>query len=285
MIVNVTAATGQLGRRVVSGLLEKSIDVVATVRNPDKARAILDANVTIRQGDYDAPESMVEAFTGSDVLVVIPSLAAVEPRIQQHFNTLQAAKQAGVRRIVFASFMAATPDSKFAIAPFLLYAESKLRQSGIDWTILRDGMYLDPVADWLPELIRMGRLPYPVKRGRVAYICRDDLARSLAAACLDDRHSQRLYKLSGATAVSMPELAEILGQVAGTEIRFDMVSDAEFVNICKAGNEPEEMITTLLSMYRAVEHGEFEEVTNDVAELTGTQPESIEGFLRRSFAS
>lgn len=283
MIVNVTAATGQLGRRAVQALLDKSIDVVATVRNPDKARGILGSGVTIRRGDYEAPETLVKAFADSDVLLLIPSAVPVEQRIRQHFNALQAAKQAGVKRVVFASFMAATPASRFDIAPFLLYAESKLRLSGLDWTIARDGMYLDPIADWLPELIRMGRLPYPVRDGRVAYICRDDLARSLAAACVDDRHSHRLYKLSGSSSVSMAELAKIISDTVGKTITFDSVSAEEFVTICKAVNEPEEMITALLSMYRAVENGEFEEVTDDVNTLTGSLPESIESFLRRSF--
>ncbi|MEQ9409170.1 MAG: SDR family oxidoreductase [Fuerstiella sp.] len=283
MIVNVTAATGQLGRKAVQSLLGKSVDVVATVRNPEKARSVLGSGATIRHGDYNAPDTLVKAFADSEVLLLIPSIDPVERRIGQHFNTLQAAKEAGVKRVVFAGFMAATPESRFDIAPFLLYAESKLRLSGLDWTILRDGMYLDPIADWLPELIRIGRLPYPVKNGRVAYICRDDLARSLAAACMDDRHSQRLYKLSGGNAVSMPELAQIISTVVGKTITFDSVSDEEFVKICKADDEPEEIITTLLSMYQAVENGEFEEVTDDVESLTGTPPEPIEIFLRRSF--
>lgn len=283
MIVNVTAATGQLGRRAVQELLDRSIDVVATVRSPDRARSLLSAEVTVRHGDYDRPETLVSAFADTDVLLLIPSAVPVEQRIGQHFHALQAAKEAGVRRVVFASFMAATPESRFNIAPFLLYAESKLRLSGLDWTIARDGMYLDPIADWLPELMRMGRLPYPVREGRVAYLCREDLARALAAACIDERHSQQVYRLTGSRAVSMPELAEVISRVTGKAIRFDSVSEDEFVEICRAGDEPEEMISALLSMYRAVDNGEFEEVTDDVTTLTGRPAESVEAYLERSF--
>ncbi|REJ65675.1 MAG: SDR family NAD(P)-dependent oxidoreductase [Planctomycetota bacterium] len=279
MVINVTAATGQLGRKVVRELLDSSDEIVATVRSPDQATDLANRDVEIRRGDYDEPESLHNAFRSTDVLLLIPSIAPVERRVQQHFNALQAAKEAGVTRVVFAGFMAAEPNSKFHIAPYLLYAESKLRLSGLDWTILRDGMYLDPVADWIPDLVQMGRLPYPVDHGRVAYICRDDLARALAAACVGNSHSRELYKLTGPEAISMPELAEAISEATKKPIKFETVTEQEFVEICQAGNESEEMIQTLLSMYRAVENGEFEEVTTDVAMLTGKEPMPIHQFL------
>ena len=69
---------------------------------------------------------------------------------------MEAAKEVGVQRVLFSSLSTAKLTSRFLIAPFLLYAESKLRLSGLEWTILRNGMYLDPVAEWLPELVELG---------------------------------------------------------------------------------------------------------------------------------
>jgi len=146
-------------------------------------------------------------------------------------------------------------------------------------------MYLDPIADWMPQLIRMEKLPYPVKQGQVAYISRDDLARALAAACLSDEHNRKLYHLTWAHALSMTELADIITRVAGRTVAFDSVSEETFADICREDDVPERMIEILISMYRAVDNGEFSLVTTDVERLTGNPAEDAESYLRRVLGS
>jgi len=284
MRVNVFSAAGQLGRKVVRELMHQGETPIASVRRPEKVVDMAARGIEVRQADYDKPDTLTTAFQNTEVLLLIPTSAPVEPRIRQHFDALQAAKAAGVGRVVLASFMAATPESRFLIAPFMLYAESKLRLSGFDWTIVRNGMYSDPLANWAPQLARSGRLPYPVQTGRVAYVCRDDLARACAAVCIEPGHSEQLYKLTGPKAYSMEELADALSQATRSKIRFNPVSEQEFIRVCREDGEPEEMIAALTSMYRAVENGEFEEVTDDIERLTGTPPEAIDRFLARKVA-
>jgi len=289
-MINVIGATGQLGRRVMRNLLDQGAaagDLVASVRTPEKAGDLAEQGVQVRRADYDDPGSLRTAFQGTEVLVLIPSTARVEPRIVQHYNALQAAREAGVRRTVFASLVTAGfLDSKFHVTPFLLYAESKLRQSGMEWTILRNNMYLDPVAAWVPELVEMGRLPYPVKKGRVAYVSRDDLARATAAVCLNSGHVGKLYELTGPESLSMPQLAEIISRVTGRTVRFDSVTEAEYAAVSRAGEEtvPEFLIEVLVSMYRAVDNGEFARATDAIERITGVAAETAEGYLGRTIA-
>lgn len=162
----------------------------------------------------------------------------------------------------------------------MLYAESKLRTSGLTWTILRDNMYLDPVADWAPDLVKMGRLPYPVKQGRVAYVSRDDLAQAIAASLLTDGHDDTLYELTGPEAVSMPELAEALSSATGHPIAFEQVTDEEYAELCRADGVPEMIIQALTTMYHAVDQGEFERVTDHIERLTGRPPRTVPAYLK-----
>jgi NAD(P)H dehydrogenase (quinone) len=287
MSITVLGATGQLGRRVVQSLLDQGVsatDLIAGVRTPDKAADMAELGVTVVHADYEDPLSLSAALSNTEVLVLIPSIAPVEPRIQQHFNALEAAKECGVKRVLFASLStAAYPDSKFQITPFFLYAESKLRLSGMDWTILRNCMYLDPIADWIPELVQMGRLPYPVQDGRVAYVTRDDLARTIAAACVNSGHSEKVYELTGPDALSMPKLAEIISRVTGKSVRFHGVTEQEYADICREGDEnvPEYLIEILISLYRAVDNREFAVITDHVERITGFPAESAELYLSR----
>ncbi len=288
MGINVMAATGHLGRKIVQSLLDRGVgstDLIASCRTPEKARDLQARGVTVRRADYEEPSLLAAAFRGTEVLVIIPSIAPVEQRIVQHFNALEAAKESGVKRVVFVSLAtAAFPSSRFSITPFFLYAESKLRLSGMDWTILRNNLYLDPIADWVPELVTMGRLPYPVKEGRVAFVSRDDLARATAAVCINTGHSEKMYSLTGSAGLSMPQVAEIISRVTGRSVSFDSVTEQEYADVCRRGNEqvPEYLIEILITLYRAVDNKEFENVTDHIEQLTTAPPENAESFLSRT---
>lgn len=285
MKINVLGGTGQLGSRIIDALLRAGAgpeQLIVSCRSASKARRFADLGIEVRFADYGVPESLAPAFDGADALMLIPSMAPVEDRVVEHDQILAAAKSASVGRIVLSSFSAARTDSRFLIAPYLVYAESKVRLSGIDWTILRNGVYLDPLADWAPALAEEGRLPYPVRRGRVAYISRDDLAAASAAALLQDGHGGRVYELTGPEAVSMPQLAAALAAASRAPIAFDPVSETEFGAICRRDDIPEDAIAILASMYRAVDSGEFARVSDHVELLTGAPAESVESYLRRA---
>ena len=285
MKINILGGTGQLGSRIVEALLQAGASpqhLAVSCRNASKARRFADRGIEVRHADLDRPETLAPAFAGTDVLMLIPSMADVEPRILQHERVLASAASASVGRIVLSSFSAARTDSLFLIAPYLVYAESKLRVSGMDWTILRNGMYMDPLAAWAPALARQGRLPYPVRHGRVAYISRDDLARASAGALMQDGHSGRVYELTGAEAVSMPQLAAALAAATGASIVFDRVSEAEFMAICQEDGIPDRDGAILASMYRAVDNGEFDQVSEHVELLSGAPPEPVDAYLRRA---
>ncbi len=289
MTIQILGAGGQLGRKVVQGLLDRGADpteVVACVRTPQKAADLASMGVQVRRGDYDDPDSLVQAFAGADVVHLIPTFMPPEARAVQHGNAIDAALRARVGRVSFSSFGSGRTDSRFHIAPFMLYAESRTRLSGLDWTILRNGMYLDPIADWAPELVEMGKLPYPVRSGRVAYVSRDDLGRATAAALMDEGHGGKTYDLTGPEALSMDELAAVISAATGKDVPFETISDEQYADVCRTGTEEvsDGMIRTLTSLYHAVDNDEFAAVTDHVRQLTGSAPETALSFLTREIA-
>ena len=280
----VVPATGQVGRRVVDGLIERGADpgrIVAAARVPERLADLESLGVSVARADYTDPASLEAAFDGVGALVLIPSTSPIEPRVQEHGNALRAARNAGVGRILFLSIAHAGGESVSRVAPFALYAEATLRLSGMDWLILRMNLFTDPLGDWVPDLVQMGRLPYPIQRGRIAYVTRDDVARALAAAALDPRRRDTILELTGPEAVTMEELARTLSEVTGEAIRFDCVSDEEFVEICAEQGTPEFLTQVLLSLYKAVDQGEFERATNDIENLTVRPAESVRDYLTR----
>jgi NAD(P)H dehydrogenase (quinone) len=277
------AATSRLGLRVIDELLKSGVpsgQIIASVRDLEKAQYLADKGVSLRLADYEKKETLQDAFKDTDVLLLIPTLAHVEDRIRQHCNAIEAAKEAQVHRVVFAGFITASVDSEFQVAPFMLYAESKLRVSGLDWTIVRNGRYLEEVSMSIPEMLETGIWEVPIKKGLIAYISRDDLARAIAAVCRDNKHSQKTYILTGIKAYGMEELTEMIRIITGKPIEYKPISIEEWLQRSREGGMEEEWAGLIASLYQAVENREFELVTNDVEELTGQPPESAESFIR-----
>ncbi len=283
-MIFVMAATGEVGGATVHALLRQGVDpsrVIAGGRNPDKMRELAGAGVQIRQADYNAREGLDAAFRGVETLVLIPTKSPAAPRCVEYANALEAAKGAGVRRVVFLSIQAATPQSLFRVAPFILFAESATRLSGMEWTIARMSLYTDPLAEWAPELARTGRLPYPVVDARIAYVTRADIAGALGAIARGNHLNGEIVELTGPAALSMPEVARAISDATGAPIRFTSIAEEEYREICRKDKLPEEMIEILLTMYRAAEAQEFAKVSRDIESLTGGPPESVsEGIAR-----
>jgi NAD(P)H dehydrogenase (quinone) len=283
----VFSASGQVGRRTIDDLLERGAEpsrIVAGSRSLEKLAGLEERGVTLVRGDYNDRDSLQGAFQDVDTLVLIPSTSPIEPRVQEHGNALRAARNAGVRRVIFLSIAHAGGESVSRVAPFALYAEATLRLSGMDWLVLRMNLYTDPLADWAPDLAKMGRLPYPIRSGRIAYVTRDDVAYALASAALDPDLSGTVLELTGPRAISMEELAETLSEVTGSSIRFDSVPDEEFVRICEKDGTPEFITQVLLSLYKAVDKGEFENATDHFELITGRPAESVHDYLERRLA-
>jgi NAD(P)H dehydrogenase (quinone) len=103
MTIAITGATGQLGRLVVNTLKAKvpTADIVALARSPAKAA---DLGVAAREADYAKPETLDRALAGVDTLLLISS-SEIGQRATQHRNVIDAAKKAGVKRIVYTSLL------------------------------------------------------------------------------------------------------------------------------------------------------------------------------------
>ena len=142
MIV-VTGATGLLGGAVVERLLARQPDeeIGVNVRDPAKAGALADRGVRVRRGDYDDAASLAHAFEGAEQLLLVSAAATGETALRQHRTAIDAARRAGVRRVVYTSHMGANPASAFAPMVDHAATEALLDDSGLAFTALRNGFY------------------------------------------------------------------------------------------------------------------------------------------------
>ncbi len=134
-MIIVTGASGQLGHAIVLELLKlmPASEIGVSVRDPQKASDLEALGVRVRQGDFADPASLQHAFEGADQVLVVSSNARAyggDP-LAQHTSAIEAARRAGVTRIVYTSQIAASPISAFAPAIDHAATEELLRQSGL----------------------------------------------------------------------------------------------------------------------------------------------------------
>ncbi len=147
----VTGSTGGLGGRVARRLAASDVAQRLLVRDPSRA-PVLDGAVPVTIKDYDDRDSVLEALRGVTTLFMV-SAAENEDRLGQHYTFVDAAAEAGVRHVIYTSFSGAAEDATFTLGRHHYFTEERIKASGMDWTFLRDNLYLDV----FPLLRRRGR--------------------------------------------------------------------------------------------------------------------------------
>lgn len=225
----VTCATGQLGRLVIDELLAVTAptQVVAVARSPRRAADIASRGVEVRRGDYEDFDSLTAAFAGIDHLLLISSNEYGE-RLQQHLNAIAAAKQAGVKSIVYTSVLRAN-ESPLWIAKEHRGTEDMLRDSALPHVVLRNGWYTENYLISIPAALRHGTLFGAASDGRIASAARADYAAAAARVLASaDAHAGRVYELAGDYAYTLAGFAEEIGRQAGTAIEYRNTPEGEF---------------------------------------------------------
>lgn len=236
MRIGITGATGQLGRIVVEKLKEKiaAESIVALVRSPQKAAGL---GVEAREFDYVNTVNLSGALEGIDTLLLI-SGNEIGQRAIQHSHVIRAAKEAGIKWIVYTSLLHAD-SSSLSLAGEHLATELTLKDSGIPFTILRNGWYTENYTGSLAGALAGGALIGSAGNGRISSATRSDFAAAAIAVLTGDNHQGKTYELAGDEAYTLSELAAEVSVQAGKVLPYKNLPESEYAAILKSFGLPE----------------------------------------------
>ncbi|EGB2450087.1 NAD(P)H:quinone oxidoreductase [Escherichia coli] len=238
-MIAITGATGQLGHYVIESLMETvpASQIVAIVRNPAKALALAAQGITVRQADYGDEAALTSALQGVEKLLLISS-SEVGQRAPQHRNVINAAKAAGVKFIAYTSLLHAD-TSPLGLADEHIETEKMLADSGIVYTLLRNGWYSENYLASAPAALENGVFIGAAGDGKIASATRADYAAAAARVISEAGHEGKVYELAGDSAWTLTLLAAELTKQSGKQVTYQNLSEADFAAALKSVGLPD----------------------------------------------
>jgi uncharacterized protein YbjT (DUF2867 family) len=273
-LIAVTGSTGQLGSQVARKLADAGVRQRLVVRDPARAPEL--PNTEIAQAAYGEHPALLNAFDGVDTLLLLSATESAD-RVSLHTATIDAAVAAGVRHIVYTSFVGAAPNATFTFARDHWHTEQHLRESGVGFTFLRDNLYLDFVPGFVGE---DDAIRGPAGDGRVAAVLRSDVAAVAAQVLLDPAaHAGATYDLTGPTAFTLTEAAAVLSEKYGRKIRYEPETLDEAYRSRERFNAPAWEVAGWVTSYAAIASGELSAVSPAVEQITGRKPTGLAEYV------
>ena len=270
--IAVTGSTGFVGGAVAAQLSSAGVPLRLLTRSaaPDLPDTVA---YTV---DYADAEAAQRALTGVHTLFMV-SARESSTRLDEHRTFIDAAAAAGVSHVVYTSFQGAAPDAIFTLGRDHYATEQHIERSGMGFTFLRDSFY----ADFLPQMAGPdGVIRGPAGDGRVAAVCREDVARVASAVIrVPSEHRDVTYTLTGPEAISLDEAAAMISAASKPTVSFHNETIDEAYESRASYHAPVWQVDAWVSTYLAIAAGEVSEVTDDVERVTGRRAMSLNEFL------
>ena len=279
----ITGATGNLGEKVTRWLrtMTPENNIRVGIHNLKKANKFDDLDVEKIKLDYFDLDTLEKAVSGVDLVIYIPSITYdLQRRITEFENVLQAVKKAKAK-LIFVSFFADQENNPFVMSPFYAYVPRRLASSKVEYSIVKNSLYADPLVPYLEELIKRKNIIYPVGAQPLSFITRKDSAHAIACIAMQSimRDQGQSYLLCMDKNYNMVVLSFILSRITDHKIGYAPVTITEFAKIYAQEGDGKE----LASMYAGGAKGLLSETSDDFHRLTGREPEEMEHFLRNGY--
>lgn len=279
MIV-VTGATGQLGRLVIQSLLTKlpAAQIVAAVRQPERAADLAELGVQVRQADYTKPATLDAAFQGAEKVLLISS-SEVGQRTTQHKNVIDAAKRAGVSLLAYTSLLHAN-RSPLGLAAEHQATEALLKESGVPHVLLRNGWYTENYLTSIPPALQHGAYIGSAGEGRIASAARADYAEAAAAVLTLAGQAGKVYELAGDESYTLAEFAAELSKQAGQSIPYVNLPEADFKAALVGAGLPDALAGLLADSDTGAANGGLFDDQRQLSRLIGRPTTALAALIK-----
>ncbi|OJV15601.1 MAG: NAD(P)-dependent oxidoreductase [Dyadobacter sp. 50-39] len=274
-----TGATGSVGSHLIQELISLNEPVKALVRDKSIPTALSGIElVELVEGDLDEPASFEPALKGIQKAFLLTNSS--EKAQRQQLNFVGAAARAGVGHIVKLSQFAASEGSPVRFLRYHAAVENAIRASGISYTFLRPNLFMQGLLAFKDYIKENGQFFACIGHGRISAVDVRDIA-AVAARCMTGpAHQNKIYDITGPSALTHYQMAEIFSKVLEKPVAFIDVTPEQMRAGLEAAGFERWQLEGLLEDYAHYARGEAAPVTSTVQELTGRSAISFEQFVK-----
>jgi uncharacterized protein YbjT (DUF2867 family) len=282
-MILVTGGTGMNGTALLQRLSARGVPALALVRNPQKAGAIAALpGIEVAAGDLSRPETLSVPLNGITSAFLTSTSDATMQEVQTNF--IEAARKAGVKHVVKLSGIIADVRSPFRFARMHGEIEKRLEESGMAFTHLRAGEFMQSYFRQVPTIVQDGALYLPMENARIASIDVGDIAEAAAAILTGSGHHGKVYRLTGSESLTMSDVAERLSRVTGRPVKYVNVPPEAFKKTLLATGAPAYRADALGELFTERRKGMEATVHPTLRSVFKIEPTTLEQFFTRHAA-
>ncbi|HWL61956.1 MAG TPA: NAD(P)H-binding protein [Steroidobacteraceae bacterium] len=291
-----TGVGGYIGAAVVENLLKDGVpaeEIGVTSRNEAVLARWRERGLQVHRADFNDKAALVEAFRGAGHLFMVSTMEVGSNRQQQHRNAVEAAKEAGVRHIVYTSFLTAgKPEVDSFEVTDHKFTEKLIRESGIHWNFMRNNQYADAMAENQAAIaISSGKSIGNTGGGRVGFVSRDDVAAVAAKLLQGKGELDKAYEVTGPETLDLREVAGLIKELSGATFDVIDLTDEQMYAMWDSLGVPREATGDfsrspvpwcsdgMVSFGRMIREGHLDRVTDVVEQFTGRKPKSMRALM------
>jgi uncharacterized protein YbjT (DUF2867 family) len=266
---------GTIGKFVVDGLTKKGKKVRVSTYKKQVKPSWGAAGIEQVEVDYTKPETLARAFEG------IESYFSVSPLIQELSETgiaaVNAARKAGVRRIVRSSVLGAATNS-VTFGRWHFDVEKAIEASGLSFTILQPTSFMQNYFGFADSIKKQGKFHAPLANSRMSLVDARDIADAAVVVLTEPGHESKKYKITGGEAISSQESAMALSEVLAIPVEYVAVSNDQAKSAMAGMGMPVWMVDGFLELYQLAADGWLSAVIPDLEKLLGRKPRTFRQF-------
>ncbi len=273
-MILVTGSSGTIGRE----LLKELIAAGETVRAGYRSRPPATPGVQAVRIDLATGEGLDAAVRGTDAVFLL--VGDMEDQTAGEIRVVEAAKRAGVKRLVKLSVLGAEGES-YSFARIHRPVERAIEASGIPYALLRPGSFMQNFVNYYGDTIRMQNAFYlPHSDSRESHVDARDIARVAAKVLTGKGHEGQAYDLVGPEPLTYAEAAAKISAAVGRTISYVGMSEADYHMAMTNLGVPADDVNNLLDLYRFIREGHIPLKSTAIKDVTGRDPISFDQFAR-----
>ena len=276
-MILLTGATGKTGSATAKALNERGIKFRAHIRNEEKREGIESLGGEVIIGSIENKEAVDQSMVDVETALIL--LPNSENQLSLEKQLVDSAKQAGANRIVKMSSIEATPDATSPIPRLHLESEEYIKQSGLNWTMVKPNFYMQNLLASAATIKDQGKIFLPMGEGKTGMIDTTDVGKVLAKVLSEDGHESMNHEITGPEILSFLEVAEIFTQGLGKQVDYVDVPLAAYKETLGQFLTNQWHLDAVIDLFKGIADGGIEEKTDTYSNLMGESPKSLSQFV------